>query len=1392
MVGVCKARLLSDSSGQTSCDKPATSLDGRLCGFHSRQCQALYRGYKRRNAQLDSLSASPPAYFAQSKSSLVVQEFNDVDTEAQLRELHGYLFKKYNLLERVVRARRLHHNHFFAIDYDYGHEKYINSLQNERHVIGRALERLGKRAATVMYKNKEWLQWVRKCQEDEEQRRANESQKVKLEALLFKRHQREVERHKRQVQRKEEQKRQEAFLEEVYHQRLLEMSEEAQDSWDPVQDVYEDERENYVDLINYFLMLKDQGDTGPTDISEKPGETPEAMNLDSRQLLGEKPLSKSAKKRTKKANSELKRLSEPQKPYSEGRGPGTIEMETKSQMRERLRKGVKFERPTGWYFAGSEGPMSIDAKVPPIPDDEIEVLLEEVAEIKSLLFCRLLLAHASLFPIALQANSIEEFLDNELVTGENLRDLCLKLERPKLQDVRDACADFVRGEAEEDFEEDQESEEEEDDEDEDRRGEKGMLTFKRRRNDIPEKYQTKREESAMRKRMGRRALTVSDETPTNSGELPNDNQDQPKKMRIKICGRYMYNYPSEKALGRGGWLQFSVIAKDSDLYDAIELCRNWEEFYELSILCVHHYFPASKWTIWVGDLMRQQLLILGFIPYFLSDKASKLTHYFQTGSRGMARRSHQFLEVRNFVCGHVKRNDPVTRRFIEYLTMETYEVIALVRDPKTGRTLIKPPTSELWLVREKSGWGRATKTKYEVLEEVGTSFFERMDAMRKWHFSFVEHYDVYIWDALPGRSYYRLQSKIEETLMRALRVRDQKDCFSLARPIIETITRDPETKRARTIRPGEKVNSIWDDINNSTSGVVKWSPDTGEIDEGTHGIMTSHKYSEADEIEDVYLFPMEAAGKLKNNLYKKHMNAMEKFESKPPIDLRRWVKDADTDDTLSEDEYDTSELEDDDGDSSWETEEDEMEGYGYEMDSASTPPEGDVHAAIELLTNNFKQSLSFNIRPDYFLGILRNQNRSLYSQLPKSIRNSDRDLIGACRFSLMSQSALSDTRHENIEADFLRHIDREKSKIFKECFHKADMEPGAAAKLFELQLMVVRMDFFLMDRITTGPFELLALMDPDAELITEERRIVTDAFMAHAAVSLFFDDAEAFLSSDYGRFFEKDSLLLNQTERAQQIPDRRTRKSNKTMPKELWAEWDKLLKDNGREQGTNAHDIYPREWSVIVRPIIMRLYRSGIITPSYMREFSGIAVASSEPGRREDLYLDYRLHVPHMKPKMALEDPAPYDRDYMLMRARTFAQMNPNARFALLRLWSAPHFYPLLFSYENRILSTFLDDRGRLWEFRFMPKDMPFSEWSVHQQTSSRIKAARHAFKDQAIAATDVIFLMGKDEKDLRMLASAATFVVQTKPWRLEIDFWKSFVNVDLKFMEELHERWFE
>ena len=94
------------------------------------------------------------------------------------------------------------------------------------------------------------------------------------------------------------------------------------------------------------------------------------------------------------------------------------------------------------------------------------------------------------------------------------------------------------------------------------------------------------------------------------GKIDDEGDFQSHKMRVKVCGKEIYNYRSERAISRSGWLHFSILAKDSGLHEAIKLCRNWQEFWELNILSIFHYFPAASWLRWKGGPDRQNLLQL--------------------------------------------------------------------------------------------------------------------------------------------------------------------------------------------------------------------------------------------------------------------------------------------------------------------------------------------------------------------------------------------------------------------------------------------------------------------------------------------------------------------------------------------------------------------------------------------------------------------------------------------------------------------------------------------------------------------------------------------------------------------------------------------------------------
>lgn len=195
---------------------------------------------------------------------------------------------------------------------------------------------------------------------------------------------------------------------------------------------------------------------------------------------------------------------------------------------------------------------------------------------------------------------------------------------------------------------------------------------------------------------------------------------------------------------------------------------------------------------------------------------------------------------------------------------------------------------------------------------------------------------------------------------------------------------------------------------------------------------------------------------------------------------------------------------------------------------------------------------------------------------------------------------------------------------------------------------------------------------------------------------------------------------------------------------------------------------------------------------SYEEQVPGKAIAYKEPGRDLDLYIDFRQMTETVEMPAELQDPTKVSRESLLNTARGFVRANPNARFAVLRIWSAPHFYPLMIGYERRWTVSFSDAVGRHWEWKFIPKDMPCSEWSIHHQARLRIRPFLASLGKKVIVKRDMYLIMGEDETDLLRLAATVTYAVQTEPWRLEIDLWRSFVNVDLPFLDGLDHAWLD
>lgn len=104
------------------------------------------------------------------------------------------------------------------------------------------------------------------------------------------------------------------------------------------------------------------------------------------------------------------------------------------------------------------------------------------------------------------------------------------------------------------------------------------------------------------------------------------------------------------------------------------------------------------------------------------------------------------------------------------------------------------------------------------------------------------------------------------------------------------------TLRARDIKPGEQVDSIWDIIQKGR--MSSW-----DLDNNTHKPTELHVpdlskfYNEADVLEDAVLFPEQTASGNVGGLFRGHETAMQDFMSKGP-DWERFIHDLDTDEEL--------------------------------------------------------------------------------------------------------------------------------------------------------------------------------------------------------------------------------------------------------------------------------------------------------------------------------------------------------------------------------------------------------------------------------------------------------------------------------------------------------------
>ncbi|RYP05154.1 hypothetical protein DL764_004008 [Monosporascus ibericus] len=960
--------------------------------------------------------------------------------------------------------------------------------------------------------------------------------------------------------------------------------------------------------------------------------------------------------------------------------PNKNNVETEPEMRKRLKEGIEknYYEVEGPILVGSlQLPHGTLLKTAPLADEEIDSLRKDIKEIKLLLFCRPLLSHTSLLPAALRASSVEEFLNDPDITKSDLRGPCLKVEQPSLQDIRDACADLGRGDEP----------------------------------DIGEEEIFEVEES------------IEDE----------------EQMKIEVCGKSIWNYSSQASMSRDGWLQFSVLAKRCDLRQAVQLCRNWDEFSQLNFLGTRQYFPASNWVSWGGDTATMQLHELGFFPYFKDLSAHEVSRSHQIGGRSQLRRQHNVVEARNIVVGYMKRKDSVTRRFIQYCTMRTGDILILVRDGRTGKIVTSPIDDELWTFREKHGLGRASKKEWDSVLKVGRKYFCTVDILRKWRLGFDDYYDVWIWDFVPGRQPMKLYGDIVHELKRAGRVTEMMDLY----------------------RPREQFH-----------------PGSRKIMKTVDEESMYPCYTVADAAEDAILFPDELTSTDRNVPFKEISNPMTRFETASATILQYLAESA---------KHITK------GEGSSRAILDSKHGENSDESSATTIwslPRIWEDAVATLNRNHIDPAKQQLLRR---IGLLEEGS----------------GLIGNIGWG-------SDIESRVKQSDKMEIMEKDRGAVMIQSFHAADLEPGAPEKYEEACNIIHGIQAKTQ---ASGPTDwvwfLAELLDwlgvrTDYRPYSHEALapwphafVIQDVVKAFACMAMFFREiclcapaTEFFKSAEGSKYL--DSQLLKPLERSKTVPKHRTRVSSRYRPKSFWEEWDDIFTSAEKRNAWYA-DEYPPEWDAAIRPIIAKFYRAGIIQPAYLQSHPevvpGFVTANTEPHRpgELDLFIEfvdrYRVLGDIQFPPNLVH---PHEWPDLLPAARRFAFKHVGARFAVLRLWTAPHFYPLMIRWNNRRLASFLDPVGRVWEWKYIPKDAFSSEWSIYNTLKLRLDLLREQFGNRVTHRGDVILVMGTEELDLLRYVVAVTFAIQTKPWYREIDLWKSFVNVDLGFLEGLDPYWLD
>lgn len=227
-------------------------------------------------------------------------------------------------------------------------------------------------------------------------------------------------------------------------------------------------------------------------------------------------------------------------------------------------------------------------------------------------------------------------------------------------------------------------------------------------------------------------------------------------------------------------------------------------------------------------------------------------------------------------------------------------------------------------------------------------------------------------------------------LFKAHRVHSFKESYKLCGPILETLTRDPESFRVREIRANEdSAKSIFDDIQSGDTFFKLFNEQQQPLEKIPKDLF----YNEADALEDKILFAEEDVGPGLGLLAGRDTNKLAKLEFEGPS-MARFVYDLDTDEELPEDD-DLEHTCGDSGDSSengddWDEYEDDEDD---DFDSQNTdseerePMSEEMKAFVDYFAKHAQRDIRKNMEEQFHQFVRRESSRGKRQMISLMIRS---------------------------------------------------------------------------------------------------------------------------------------------------------------------------------------------------------------------------------------------------------------------------------------------------------------------------------------------------------------------------------------------------------------------